>query len=70
MYGIEVIEIPRFMDINGTAISAKEVRKALNNNDWEKVAQLVPETTLAILKKYDTNHQSKIKAKDRKTITK
>ncbi len=66
LYGIEVIEIPRFKDIDGTAISAKEVRKALENNDWKMVAQLVPNTTLEILKDYDNKCKSKVKIKDKK----
>ena len=66
LYGIEVIEIPRFKDIDGTAISAKEVRKALENNDWKRVAQLVPNTTLEILKDYDNKCKSKVKIKDKK----
>lgn len=61
LYGIEVIEIPRFKNIDGTIISAKEVRKALNNEDWEEIEKLVPQTTLEILEEYID--KSKIKKK-------
>lgn len=49
LYGIEVCEIPRFKDDNNNEISAKIVRNALNNNDWDLVQKLVPPATFAYL---------------------
>lgn len=63
--GIEVIEIPRFTDGNGQSISAKIVRNALENNDWDTVSQLVPPTTIEILKNYN-NDIRKDKVKEKK----
>lgn len=60
LYGIEVIEIPRFKSDDGNAISAKDVRKALNDNDWDRVTQLVPNTTLDILEKYISSNKPKV----------
>lgn len=47
-YGIEVIEIPRKME-NNEVISASVVRKGLEQNSWEGVDKLVPESTRCIL---------------------
>ena len=55
LYGIEVIEIPRFTDQNGQAISAKVVRNALENNDWDAIYQLVPPTTIGVLQNYSND---------------
>lgn len=52
LYGIEVIEIPRFTDKNGQSISAKIVRNALENDDWDTISQLVPPTTIEVLQNY------------------
>lgn len=52
-YGIEIIEIPRYLDYLGRPISAKVVRNLILNNDWEEVKKLVPNTTLNILKKIE-----------------
>ncbi len=52
LYGIEVVEIPRFTDQYGQSISAKVVRDALKNNDWDTVIRLVPPTTVEILRTY------------------
>lgn len=51
-FGIEFIEIPRFEDSNGKIISAKFVRKALEENNWEEVKSMVPYSVLKILEKY------------------
>ena len=48
--GIELIEIPRFKNINGDEISAKIVRKATKDNDEELLKKLVPESTLRLIK--------------------
>ncbi len=61
LYGIEVIEIPRFTDKNGQPISAKIVRNAIENNDWDIIYQLVPFTTIEVLRKYI--NKDKIKEK-------
>ena len=50
LYGIKVIEIPRFRE-DDKEISAKNVRQALEKEDWETVEKLVPETTLKVLKR-------------------
>lgn len=51
-FGIEFIEIPRFQDDDGQIISAKYVRKALEEDEWEKVKNLVPDSILQVLEKY------------------
>ena len=61
LYGIEVIEVPRFKSNDGDPISAKAVREALNVNDWKTVSQLVPPTTLQTLKKYTNSIKHKVK---------
>ncbi|MDY3800957.1 MAG: hypothetical protein SOZ95_02855 [Bacilli bacterium] len=50
LYGIELIEIPRFRNINGDEISAKAVRRAVEENDDELLEILVPESTLRLIK--------------------
>lgn len=49
-YGIELVEIPR-KPINGeiNSISATIVRKMLESNDWDKVCNLVPRSTIDVL---------------------
>ena len=47
-YGIDFCEIPR-KTFNGEVISAKSVRAALKVGDFEKIAKLVPKTTLKFL---------------------
>lgn len=62
LYGIEVIEIPRFVDKSNKSISAKNVRTALEEGDLNAVSELVPPTTMAILQRYNnTGNQSGIK---------
>lgn len=63
LYGIEVIEIPRFKSNDGNPISAKKVRKAIDTNDWETISQLVPPTTLQMLEKYIANTNPKVMKK-------
>ncbi len=64
LYGIEVIEIPRFTDKNGQPISAKIVRNALENNDWDTIFQLVPPTTIEVLRTYSNdNREDNVKGK-------
>ena len=64
LYGIEVIEIPRFTDRNGQSISAKIVRNALENNDWDTISQLVPPTTIEVLQNYSNDiREDKVKEK-------
>lgn len=46
--GIELIEIPR-KEQNGKYISASSVREYLEDNDLEKVKELVPESTIRLL---------------------
>lgn len=50
LYEIDLIEIPRFKNINGDEISAKVVRKATEDNDEELLKKLVPESTLRLIK--------------------
>lgn len=49
-YGIEIIEIPRKETDDGV-ISASKVRKALENQEFDKIEKMVPESTLEFLKK-------------------
>ena len=49
-YGIEIIEIPRKETDDGV-ISASKVRKALENDEFDKIEKMVPESTLEFLKK-------------------
>ncbi|MBQ9013473.1 MAG: [Bacilli bacterium] len=50
LYGIELIEIPRYRNINGDEISSKTVRRAVEENDDELLEILVPESTLRLIK--------------------
>lgn len=47
--GVEVRVIPR-LEASGMPVSASSVRQALENNDWDTVAELVPESTLVYLR--------------------
>ena len=49
-YGIKFVEIPR-REWSGEVISASRVRKLLEISDFDTIAKIVPETTLAYLKK-------------------
>ena len=57
-YGIQFVEIPRLEKRGIGIISAKKVREAIKNGDWEQVKELVPETTYRILKKREIKIQS------------
>ncbi|MBQ8808041.1 MAG: [Clostridia bacterium] len=46
---IEVVEIPR-LELEGTPVSASEVRKYIDNKNIEKVRELVPESTFNYVK--------------------
>ncbi|MBE8950826.1 MAG: adenylyltransferase/cytidyltransferase family protein [Quinella sp. 3Q1] len=48
-YGVEFCEIPR-KEIDGEPISASSVREALKVGDFDKIKNLVPETTLLYLR--------------------
>jgi [citrate (pro-3S)-lyase] ligase len=48
--GIEVIEIPRKLQLDGTPISASLVRQFLKDNNFEAISKIVPKTTLDYLK--------------------
>lgn len=50
-YGIRFMEIPRRKDSRGV-ISASRVRKLLEENRWEELKSLVPETTYEYLEKH------------------
>ena len=63
-YGIEIEEIPRFKDSSNNEISAKKVRSAMEDNDYETLEELVPKTTLEIIKKYMDNSKKKIKRRN------
>lgn len=62
LYGIEVIEIPRFVDKDNNPISAKVLRKALDEGDWNKVEEIAPPSTIEVISKYK-------KSSDDKTLT-
>jgi citrate lyase synthetase len=49
--GIEVVEIPRKPQPDGTPISASLVRKLLKEKDFDAISKIVPKTTLDYLKK-------------------
>lgn len=51
LFDIEVIEIPRKVDIDNEIISASRVRDFYKKNDYEALKKLVPNTTLEYLKK-------------------
>ncbi|MBN1233226.1 MAG: [citrate (pro-3S)-lyase] ligase [Candidatus Coatesbacteria bacterium] len=53
--GKKLIIIPR-KQISGEVISASHVRKALRENDFTKIASLVPETTLKFLKSAEAKY--------------
>ncbi len=50
IYGIEVIEIPRFVDKDGNEISAKVVRRNYENDDWNELESQIPDSTKKVLK--------------------
>ena len=50
MNGIKFVEIPR-AKAGDKVISASEVRRLLEEKNWDKITTLVPETTLQYLKK-------------------
>jgi len=50
LYGIELVEIPRFKNDLGKEISAKTVRKAIEDKDTELLSKLVPHSTLKLIK--------------------
>lgn len=52
LYGIEVMEIPRYRDKEENEISAKTVRTAIQNDDFELIKFLVPQSTMEILTNY------------------
>ena len=47
-YGIDFIEIPR-VEKDGAPISASLVRKYLKEKQWEKISELVPQSTYEYL---------------------
>lgn len=53
-YDIELVEIPR-KTMNGKCISASLVRRYMEENNWDKLVELLPETTRRILElEYET----------------
>lgn len=50
-YGMEFYQIPRLKTYGGEYVSATTVRRLLNQDDWEAVSQLLPETTMEYLKR-------------------
>lgn len=50
LYGIEVIEIPRFVDLKGQEISAKVVRRNFENNNWTELESQIPDSTAKVLR--------------------
>lgn len=59
LYGIEVIEIPRFLDEHNIPISAKVLRKALEEEDWDKIEEIAPPSTIDFLKEYKKREKNK-----------
>lgn len=59
LYGIEVIEIPRFRDEHNMPISAKVLRKALEEEDWDKIEKIAPPSTIKYLKEYKKREENK-----------
>lgn len=57
-YGIIFEKIPR-KEFGDEVISASTVRKALKQNDWSKIQNMVPEITYEFLKKKYRNEYSK-----------
>jgi citrate lyase synthetase len=53
-YGVTVDIIPRISSPSGNIISASSVRKLLAVKDFEGISEIVPETTLRILKEHYT----------------
>jgi len=53
-YGVELVEIPRKQLMDGRVINATEVRAYLLQENWDKIAQYVPNTTLEYLLKIKT----------------
>lgn len=51
LFDIEVEEIPR-TKVQGEVISASLVRECMKRGDWEKLANMVPDTTYEVCKKY------------------
>ncbi len=51
-HGIEVVEVERYVGEDGEAISASRVRKALEKGDWDQLRRLVPDSTLAYLRRF------------------
>ena len=49
--GIKVVEIPRKESQDGLVISASRVRKYLKEKDWERIRQLVPDSTYEYLRR-------------------
>lgn len=54
-HGIEVVEVNR-KESNNETISAKKVREAIQNDDWQLVQRMVPTTTFAYLKSDASAH--------------
>lgn len=50
LYGIEVIEIPRFQDRQGHEISAKVVRRNFESDNWTELESQIPASTRKVLR--------------------
>lgn len=59
-YGIELVEIPRKQLADGGVINATEVRTCLLQDNWDKIAQYVPNTTLKYLLKIKDSVKGRI----------
>ena len=55
-YGIEFVEIQRY-SIDGNEVSASRVRKFLETGEYEKIKELVPQTTYDFLRKKHFSHE-------------
>lgn len=55
-YGVQLLEIPRYEKKDIGVVSATKVRESIKTGDWQRVKELVPETTFRILeRKYKKN---------------
>lgn len=59
-YGVELVEIPRKQLTDGRIINATEARACLLQENWDKIAQYVPNTTLEYLLKIKDSVKDRI----------
>ena len=52
LYGIELVEVPRFKNDAGDSISAYNIRKLIKNQKWDSIVADMPKNAFDVLKKY------------------